>query len=218
MAKSNASLVWTIIIIIGAVVAGTGYYFLSDNDSNNSNSEDIYPLNDDELPAVNLPINSSAKLTGITPFRNSSFSFPHFGIDFRLNGTTQINSPTKMYVYKIEKYHHPSNTNWQVNIGAYLNQNWSFELYFEPWAANETAIDTILSTFVIHVNTTIETGALIGQIYPMGEDCRVHISVVKNGIFVCPYTYFTESAKQQFDPLFTALNTDTGMGITQPCN
>lgn len=202
------------VVFLVAVVVGIGAYYYLRNDSQGEK----YPLAEGEEPVLIQPIRSFDNLSGLTPYRTEGFDLKHYGIDWILNGTTLVYSPVDAIVANIEIYHHPENGFWQINILLQLNEEWMVELYFEPWAQNETAVRTIYEGLQIKVGDLIAQDDYLGTNVLMGEDCIVHISVRQGDAWKCPYQYFSDETKAQFDVLFAERNTDSGWGITQPCN
>jgi murein DD-endopeptidase MepM/ murein hydrolase activator NlpD len=188
-----------ICLLIAIVVGGIGCAYL------------IYsitrgPLPPGETPALELPYTDISHLNQIQGYGQILPDYYHYGIDFSFNADVSILSPCAAVVIKVELYKNPTANNWQTNLQFQLNQEYSVELYFESQATTQVEGQAQYNAIGVKVGDSITAGQPLGQLYNHTAEARLHISILKNSNFVCPYLYLSSGAKTTFDAQFLVYN------------
>lgn len=79
-------------------------------------------------------------------------------------------------------------------------------MYFESWAANETAGQQQANAIIVKLWDKVDTNQTLGQLLCHGEGCHIHFGGMRGSTALCPYNYWTPGAKAQFDQQFLTRN------------
>lgn len=137
----------------------------------------------------------------------------HIGIDFGVNATTNIITCCDLRVTFIDTRLNEYNGLWQTNIGLKYSWKYSVEYIFESFAQNETFGNLQREAISVKVGQVLTKGALIGQLLYHSQDSLLHISVIENNEYMCPYLYFDSTSKATFDVIFSQVGSHS-----DPCN
>ena len=168
-----------------------------------------------EFHLLGFPFVTPADIERLAAFGtpNWSGSEPHNGIDLiiypSLSGS-KIISPVKGTVRFItvsqNPYSNPVNQ-LLLQIEIFVNFEWTVNLVFEPGTANEGTKAAQISALKVQVGQVVDIGQEIGDLI-VGElgHPHLHYMLMRNGQFVCAYTYSSGAAKQIFDEIATRSN------------
>ncbi len=165
------------------------------------------PLPMGQDPALELPYNTITTLDSISYFGlPPGFSYDHNGIDFGFNDTTTVVAPCAAIIAQVKFWYNERGGHWQTSLSLHLNSEWGVEMYFESWAANETAGQQQANAVLVKAGDRVDAKQTMGQLLYHGEGCHIHFGVIKSNTAVCPYNYWTQGAKVQFDQQFLTRN------------
>ncbi|HUX99893.1 MAG TPA: hypothetical protein VMV49_10085 [Candidatus Deferrimicrobium sp.] len=159
-----------------------------------------------EDPAILLPLYDFSHNNYIQGFGQITPEYYHNGIDFGVNDTTTIVAPHDAYVMEVKFWFNDKGGHWQTNVNLWLNSQWRLEIIFESWAENESFGIIQKNAIGVTQNQFIEVNETIGNLLHHGEATHIHFSVYSNNVGVCPYNYFTSSAKITFETQFYLVN------------
>lgn len=174
-----------------------------------------YDLEKGETPELSLPFTDASHLHIIGGFGYSTSDFFHNGIDWGFNDTTMIIAAFGGYIIEVKTWFNEKGGHWQTNVRTALNLEWSIEIAFEPWALNETYANYQAAEILVKTGQKVTKGQALGNLVNYGGGTHIHFSLYRNNEAVCPYTYFSTSAKITFDDQFTQFNATRT--ATTPC-
>jgi len=156
-------------------------------------------------PIIDFPVENSNVVKSIWGYGNQSGDH-HNGIDFGCDTSVNIIAWCNLEVIDIETFYNEGGGHWQTNVGLKFNEKYSFVCAFEPWALNETYGYYQHDAIVVEVGQTISRGEVIGELLNYGEGTHIHFGMYDDteNVDVCPYHYFSETAKSIFDPIWDA--------------
>ena len=138
----------------------------------------------------------------------------HNGIDFIINySATNILAPCNMTMSAKELVYMSGVDHWAVKTEFVINEVYWMIIGFESFARNETFGNYQLDAILVDVNDTITKGQLIGPLFIHDGSAHIHFGLYNGSDTVCPYNYFSSTAKAIFDYLFPLLSIED-----IPCN
>ncbi len=164
------------------------------------------PLPLGATPTIQLPYIDDTNLHYIGGFGQVSPSYYHNGIDFGFNGTTTIVAPCTALITNVHFWFNDKGGHWQTNIGLRLNQEWSIEVIFESWALTQEQGQQQANAITANIGTIVNKNQSLGQLLSQGDGSHVHFGIKGSGGDLCPYLYWTPTAKTTFDIQFAILN------------
>lgn len=162
-------------------------------------------------PLLILPLYDFSHNDFIQGFGQIHLDYYHNGFDFGVNDTTVIVAPCNAYVFDIKSnWYNERGGHWQTNVELRLNAQWRISIPFESWALNSTYGALQANQILVHVGQYVAVNQTLGYLLCHGEHAHIHFSVISYDTHVCPYYYFTESAKTVFVDQFYRVNITSG--------
>jgi murein DD-endopeptidase MepM/ murein hydrolase activator NlpD len=179
------------IIIIGA---GVGTVFLASY---------IQEVRKQNLPApvIEFPVENLEIIHIIWGYGDHGGEF-HNGIDFGCNTSVNIIAWCDMIVEDVKMFLNEGAGLWQTNVELKFNDRFSFTCAFESWALNETYGNIQRNAINVEAGDTISSGEVLGTLLYHGSGTHIHFGMHDMNLPVCPYHYYSETAKSIFDPLW----------------
>ncbi len=173
---------------------------MAKNTNKNSSENVISKL---PAPIVDFPVEDPSVVHIIWGYGNQNGDH-HNGLDFGCNTSVNIVAWCDMEVEDIDTFYNEAGGHWQTNVGLKFNEKYSFVCAFEPWALNETYAYYQEDAIVVEVGQTISRGQVIGELLNFGSGTHIHFGMYDDSenVDVCPYHYFSETAKSIFDPIW----------------
>ncbi|MHA1112543.1 MAG: M23 family metallopeptidase [Promethearchaeota archaeon] len=202
--KITLSIVISVIVIIsgfaGALILN---HYLQDGN----------PPYDDTPPVLVFPVENINSLEMIYGYNMTDPEDGHNGIDFITNITTNIIASCNMTVNDKSLSYNEIGAFWQAGVSFDVNDAYELFYAFENFAENETAGTEQLDAITVEIGQEVVAGQVIGQLIYASSGTHIHYMLHKNGEAVCPYLYFSPTAKSTFDTLWPLI----GTGV-DPCN
>jgi len=165
-------------------------------------------------PLLILPMYDFSHNDFLQGFGQIHLDYYHNGFDFGVNDTTVIVAPCSAYVFDIKSnWYNERGGHWQTNVELRLNAQWRISIPFESWALNSTYGALQANQILVHVGQYVAVNQTLGFLLCHGEHAHIHFSIISYGTHVCPYYYFTESAKTVFVDQFYRVNITSGWNM-----
>ncbi len=167
-----------------------------------------------DAPTLEFPVENTNVIHILGGYGNTPYGFWHNGIDFGCNDSVNILAPCNLRLIGIKTWMYATDPDrWQTSVRFTINWAYSLEIAFESWALNETFADIQREAITLKVNQIVAQGEMLGELLYHGDGTHIHFMIRYKGDAVCPYNFFSESAKNLFDSLWVTC----GVGGI-PCN
>lgn len=169
-------------------------------------------------------INNST-ISLITPYSNSS-DIDSIGMTYGLdstqtpwgkssNGITffpsgnfkQFRTVAQGTVEKVSSYQNYE-LKWQVDISVRYNSNYSVYYEFHPDSPFQNDAATQLSSISLKNGDILGQGDFLGNLFTVGNNAYLKMTLLINGIAICPENYFTTDAKNSINSILNSDNPD----------
>ncbi|HUT79790.1 MAG TPA: M23 family metallopeptidase [Candidatus Bathyarchaeia archaeon] len=152
-------------------------------------------------PLIDFPVENTDIIHIIWGYGMQNGAF-HNGIDFGCNASVNIIAWCNMTVLHITTFYNEMGGHWQTNVFLEFNDRFTFDCAFESWALNETFANYQRDAINVVEGQTIQQGEVLGLLLNHGSGTHIHFGMYDLGESVCAYHYYTEEAKNIFDPLW----------------
>ena len=167
-----------------------------------------------QTPIISLPLNDFSHNSFIQGFGQIHTDYYHDGFDFGVNDTTVFVAVFSAYVADVKSnWYNERGGHWQTNVQLWINPQWEVEMAFESWALNETYGALQASAITVVRGQYVAANQSLGSLLAHGDHAHVHFAVRSWGNGLCPYYYFTESAKAVFAARFALVNITAGWDV-----
>ncbi|HUT79627.1 MAG TPA: M23 family metallopeptidase [Candidatus Bathyarchaeia archaeon] len=165
-----------------------------------------------EAPVFDFPVENIDVIHILGGYGNTSWGSFHYGIDFGCNASVNILAACDLRVTAIQTWMYTTDPDrWQTSVLLEINQAYGLNIAFESWALNETYANLQRDAIVVELDQIVLRGQVLGQLLYHGEGTHIDFMLIKQGSPVCPYPYFSDSAKNLFDSLWIKYGTPTSI-------
>ena len=167
-----------------------------------------------DMPVLEFPVEDLDVIHVIQGYGDMPWGDFHNGIDFGCNESVNILAPCDLRVVGIKTWLYATDPDrWQTSVQFNINWVYRLSIAFESWALNETYAEIQRNAVNVKINQMVSQGEVLGELLYHGGGTHIHFMIRYKGEDVCPYNFFSQSAKDTFDNLWSIC----GFGGI-PCN
>ena len=156
-----------------------------------------------EPPILEFPLENPNVIHILGGYGPTPWMTFHPGIDFGVNSSVNIIASCNLLVTYIKTWLYATDPDrWQTSVGFNINWQYSLEIAFESCAFNETFANLQRDEIPLTVRQIIPQGLILGKLLYHGSGAHIHFMLKKSSNSICPYLYFSDSAKILFDELW----------------
>ncbi len=156
------------------------------------------------LPYSNPSEIDSIGMTYVLDTSKAPWKIQHSGIDFhpddnvrRIQAVAQGTVENVMITQDI-------NLNWLVEARIKYNSRFAVLYSFNMDSPFQNDANTQRDNVFLEINDVVGQGDIIGNLFVIGQDAHLQLTLIVDGISVCPESYFLESSLSTINALLTS--------------